>query len=98
MMSVADWRKRAYDCMMAAERAPNSDERVRWLALSNAWLECADWRDREKFEDNEPRIAVPVTVTAERDRPSATEYGERLRARLSLVDADDASVPSTPGE
>src|ERR1700730_8502568 len=87
MMSEGDWRKRAQDCMAASERAPSLDGLLRWLALSYAWLECADWRDRAKFESNETRGAVSATVV--HDRTNIIDYGERLRARLSLVDLSD---------
>lgn len=95
MMSEGDWRKRAQDCATASEQASNMDGQLRWLALSYAWLECADWRERAKFNSNEARIVQPVTVTADRDRTSIINYGEQLRARLSLVNVYEGLVPPT---
>ena len=92
MMSEGELRKRAQDCVAASERTSNLDEQLRWLALSYAWLECADWRGQAKFESNEMRGAV--SAMAVRDRTNIIDYGERLRARLSLVDENDASAPS----
>jgi len=79
--------------MAASEQISSLNGQLGWLALSYAWLQYADWRDREKFESNETRIVGPVAVTAERDRTKIMEYGERLRAMLSLVNMDDDFVP-----
>ena len=81
-MTVADWRKRAYDCLAASKLASDRDGQLGWLVLSEAWLKCAEWRDREKIGRNETLIAGLHTATARHDGTSAVENRERLRTRV----------------
>jgi hypothetical protein len=84
MMTVADWRKRAHDCMTASRLAADRDGQLGWQALSDAWLKCAEWRDREKLTPKETPVAQPYTPTASPNVARAVENGERLRTRLAL--------------
>ena len=64
MMTVAEWRKRAHDCLAASRLTSDRDGQLGWLALSDAWLKCAEWRDREKLGHNETPVAGPHSATA----------------------------------
>src|ERR1700675_3919250 len=62
MMTVAEWRKRAQDCITASRLASDKDAQLQWLALSDVWLKCSEWREREKFSDQATgglRPAIP---------------------------------------
>lgn len=83
MMTVAEWRKRAHDCMTASRLAPDREGQLGWQALSDAWLAVAEWRDREKISGSERRVVEPFIETAGAN--SASEHGEQLRARLALL-------------
>ena len=85
-MSVADFQKRAHDCMVAARLAADRDGQFQWQVLSEAWLMFAGLLGRAKSSSNEKPVAVagPVTVIGDRKRTSVIENGERLRARLAL--------------
>jgi hypothetical protein len=87
-MTVADWRNRASECLMAARQASTPQDKVQWLILHDAWRAFADLRERGQsvFRDGAPD---PVKVTARRDR-TGVEGGNRLRARLMLVTNNDA--------
>ena len=84
MMTVADWRKRAHDCMAASKLASDRDGQLGWQMLSEAWLKCAEWRDRENIGGNGRPAAGPHTVIAPSNATRAAENGERLRTRLAL--------------
>lgn len=86
MMTVAAWRKRAHDCMAAARLAPDEDGQLGWQRLSNTWLMCAEWADREKLsgKSTEMRVVGPVGKAADPARSSAFQSGELLRSRLAL--------------
>ena len=86
-MTVADWRDRASECLIAARRALTPQDKVQWLILHDAWREFADLRERGEsvFLENAPD---PVRVTAGRGR-AGVEGGNRLRARLTLVTNND---------
>src|ERR1700675_3456858 len=102
MMTVAEWRKRAQDCITASRLASDKDAQLQWLALSDVWLKCSEWREREKFSDQATRAMRPVIPAFEPDRaePDRTEpgktmeYAERLRVRFALVDFNEAAVPA----
>jgi hypothetical protein len=83
MMSVADWRKRAHDCLAASRLASDRDGQLGWLVLADAWLKCAEWRDREKIGRDETPVAGLHTATAPHDGTSAVENRERLRTRAA---------------
>ena len=69
MMTVDEWRNRAYACKAAAERSSNPNSRRGWQELAEAWLYCSELREGTKSGPKEiPEIA-----------------GEQLRVRLSLV-------------
>jgi len=91
MMTVAEWRKRAHDCMTASRLASDRNGQSGWQALSDAWVLVADWRDREQrghkelsVSDNAMPIASPNTAVASPIGTSVVENAERLRARLAL--------------
>jgi hypothetical protein len=86
-MTVADWRNRASECLMAARQAATPQDKVQWLILHDAWRAFADLRERGQavFET----APAPVRVTAGRGR-AGVEGGNRLRARLTLVANNDA--------
>jgi len=90
-MSVSDWRKRAHACKEASRLASDREGQSGWQALSDAWLKCAEWRDREEVSIKELRDSHIETPLASPDRtaapPSGTnaaESAERLRTRLAL--------------
>jgi hypothetical protein len=82
MMTTADWRKRAHDCMAASLLATDRDGQLQWQALSEAWLKCAELRDHGKSSRNETLLADSVAAT---DLTKAIGHADRLRARLALV-------------
>jgi hypothetical protein len=87
-MTVADWRDRASECLVAARRASTPQDKVQWLILHDAWCAFADLRERGQSVV----IATapdPVRETASRAR-AGVEGGNRLRARLTLVTNNDA--------
>jgi hypothetical protein len=94
MMTVVDWRKKAHDCMTASQRASDRDGQSGWRALSEAWLVCAEWRDRVKFDDNATRVVRAVSANADATRTGAIGYGDRLRKQLSLMDAQGITTES----
>src|ERR1700730_14284762 len=75
MMSVAEWCKRGRDCITASRLASDKDAQLQWLALSDVWLKCSEWREREKFSDQATRAMRPVIPAFEPDRaePDRTE-------------------------
>ena len=75
MMTVAEWRKRAQDCITASRLASDKDAQLQWLALSDVWLKCSEWREREKFSDQATRGMRPVIPAFEPDsaEPDRTE-------------------------
>jgi hypothetical protein len=91
MMSVADWRKRAHECREASRLASDREGQSGWQALSDAWLKCAEWRDREEVSIKELRashietpLASPNRTSAPPSGTSAADSAERLRTRLAL--------------
>jgi hypothetical protein len=88
-MTVADWRDRASECLVAARRASTPQDKVQWLILHDAWSAFADLRERGQS------VALatapdPVKVTAASRGHAGVEGGNRLRARLTLVTNNDA--------
>jgi hypothetical protein len=47
MMSLEDWRQRTHDRISASRRASDREDQLGWQVLSDAWVLCAEWRDRE---------------------------------------------------
>jgi hypothetical protein len=94
MMSVADCRKRARDCMAAAQRASDRVEQLHWQQLSNDWLALTELFGRGKSDNNETLVAAagPVTAYTAPNNTSVIEGGERLRARLALVNIGEATA------
>jgi hypothetical protein len=86
MMTVADWRKRAHDCMEASRQAPSREGQIQWQALSEAWLKCAEQRDRVNSRRKALTVFEHVAATVVPIRASAVAHGEWLRARLALVE------------
>jgi hypothetical protein len=80
MLTVADYRKRAHDCMVKAELATDRDGQFQWQVLADLWLMFAEQFDRGVSGYNETQNSNAAV------RTSVTEDGERLRARLDLVD------------
>jgi hypothetical protein len=80
MMSVADWRKRALDCLEAARLSSDQNGQLGWRSLADAWLQSAEWGERERLagRSDEMRVVGPVTVAP------AVASGERLRRILAL--------------
>ena len=89
MLSVADYRKRAHDCMVEAELATDRDGQFQWRVLADLWLMFAEQFYRGESGHNETQN-VDATV-----RIGVIEDGERLRARLDLVDRTRQDVPAT---
>jgi hypothetical protein len=96
MMTVADCRKRAHDCMVAAGLASDRDGQLQWQELSNDWLAFAELFGRGKSSDNETPVAAagPVTSITDANRARVIKGGERLRARLALGDVNEAMLPA----
>jgi len=94
MMTVADCRKRAHDCMAAARLASDRVGQLHWQQLSDDWLAFPEQRGPGKSSDNETpgAAAGPVTSIADLNRINVIEAGERLRARLALVNVNVATV------
>jgi hypothetical protein len=88
MLSVADCRKRARDCMVEAELATDRDGQFQWRVLADLWLMFAEQSYRGECGHNETQNANAVV------RNSVVEDGERLRARLDLVDRTRQDVPA----
>jgi hypothetical protein len=91
MMSVSDWRKRAHACKEASRLASDREGQSGWQALSDAWIKCAEWRDREDVSIKELRggqsvrpMVSPNRTAAPPSGTSAAESAERLRTRLAL--------------
>jgi hypothetical protein len=78
MLSMADSRKRADDCMMKAACASDRDGHFQWQVLADLWLMYAERVDRGK-----PGHETPAPVAT--GKTSVIESGERLRAQLHLV-------------
>jgi hypothetical protein len=47
MLTVADYRKRADDCMSEAERASDQDGKFQWRVLGDLWRMLAQQSDGE---------------------------------------------------
>ena len=88
-MTVADWRDRASDCMMAARRASTPHAQLQWLILSDAWHKFAELRERGQSIFIEKPLSGSISATAGRSS-AVVESGNQLRARLLLVTNNDA--------
>ena len=79
MLTVADYRKRAHDCGVEAERASDRDGQLQWRVLADLWLMFAEQFDRRESGHDETPDAITVI------RTNVVEDGQRLRARLDLT-------------
>src|SRR5271155_1595705 len=72
MMTVADCRKRAHDCIAAARLTSDRDGQLHWQRLSDAWLMFAEHLGRGKSSYNETPVAAagPVAAITDPDRTS----------------------------
>jgi hypothetical protein len=84
MMTVADWRRRAQECMAKSKLASDRESRLQWQELSGDWLRYAERYERLKFGGSATPVTEPVAAAARQDGMSAVDDGERLRARLAL--------------
>lgn len=78
VLTVADYRKRADECLVKADLASDRDGKFQWWVLADLWRISAEQSDRRKFGSNK-------TPDAAANKTGAIEDGERLRARLDLV-------------
>jgi hypothetical protein len=87
MMTIEEYRKRAHDCTAAARLASDREGQFQWRVLSEIWLMFAEQlgRGRSSYDKTLFTVPNPVTAIVDADRTSAVEGGERLRARLALV-------------
>ena|ERR1700676_3386080 len=87
MMTVAEWRKRAQDCITASRLASDKDAQLQWLALSDVWLKCSEWREREKFSDQATRGMRPVIPAFEPDS-AEPDSAEPDRTEADRIEPD----------
>lgn len=90
-MTVADWRQRAHNCLVAAQAAPNPQAQLQWLILHDSWRKFADLRERGQSIFIEKLALGSPRATAGRVDSPVVESGNRLRARLTLGADNDAS-------
>jgi hypothetical protein len=90
-LTLADWRQRAHNCLVAANAASNPEAQLQWLVLFNSWRKFADLRERGQSIFIEKPDPGSVTVTAGRTDGTAVEGGNRLRGRLMLDTDNDES-------
>lgn len=90
-LTVADWRQRAHECMLAAQATSNSQSQLQWLVLYEAWLKFADLRENGQyvFIEKPPSDRAPTSV--DRADSAAVERGNKLRATLMLDTNNDAT-------
>ncbi len=87
MMNAEDCRRKASECLRAAQLATDPDVRLAWHDLSDEWLTLAVQivpHDSLQPKQSAPTTRRPVEL-AEPRRIAAEKMGDLLRERLTLT-------------
>jgi len=97
-MNADDCRKRADECLAAAQYASDRDAQRTWCQLADMWLLWSEQLQRYSADqlgaaaDNELQNGARAVTTAESvsapatvDNRKVAEIADRLRSRLSLA-------------
>jgi len=89
-MNAEDYRRRARDCLRAAQLAPDPDVRLEWHDLSDEWLTLAvqcDERTSPELQQSTGTTRRPAELAKPR-RIATEKIGDLLRERLTLPKID----------
>lgn len=96
-MNAEDCRRKAKECLRAAQSTSNIDSSLSWRHLSDVWLTLAEQMEQRPSPEIHRSAAVtrrPVEV-AEARRITAEKIGDFLRERLTLPNLTKADEPKT---